>query len=218
VGSKGLVAGRREAARGPVRLGQRVVPVPPRLGDGRAGAAARDRWPRGLRKKNLELRLTEILAIYGAALSTVVFVWNILRSARRVRVKLIYGLEGDGDGIKSGVYVFIQNPSSSIAHISAISMLYPSEESGLLKTIASSIKYRRFSTTYGWVHTSLSSYDVDDSCPGQLSLVRLTRFLFLIKSLRLSLKIQREVSLERLHKISLGMKRAPMYLRYRRNV
>ena len=116
----------------------------------------------------MDFKLVEILAIYGASLSTFVFIWNIVRSKPRISVKLIYGIEGEGDDFKSGVYVFIQNPSSSIVHISGMSILYPWREAGFKNIIKNSIKNRRLFTTYGWVHTSLSLYGVKDGCPVSL--------------------------------------------------
>jgi len=113
----------------------------------------------------LDFKLVEILAIYGATLSTFVFIWNVVRSKRRISVKLIYGIEGEGDDFKSGVYVFIQNPSSSVVHISGISILYPWRKAGFVNIFKNSIKNRRLFTTYGWVHTSLSLYGVKDGCP-----------------------------------------------------
>lgn len=113
----------------------------------------------------MDLKLTEFLAIYGAALSSFVFLWNILKSRRKVAVKLIYGLEGEEDNIKTGVYVFIQNPSAQVVHISGLSILHLWRKTNILKVIWESIKHRRWFSTYGWVHSSLSLYKVDDGCP-----------------------------------------------------
>lgn len=113
----------------------------------------------------MEFKATDFLAIYGAFLSTLVFIWNVSKSKRKISVKLIYGMEGDEGNFQSGVYVFIQNPSTQVAHISGLSILRPWRKTSLLKTIVESIKHRRWFSTYGWVHSSLSLYKVDDGCP-----------------------------------------------------
>ncbi|AKE51309.1 hypothetical protein [Kangiella geojedonensis] len=113
----------------------------------------------------MDLKLTEFLAIYGAVLSSFVFLWNVLKSRRKVAVKLIYGLEGEEDDIKTGVYVFIKNPSAQVVHISGLSILHPWRKTNIFKVILESIKHRRWFSTYGWVHSSLSLYKVDDGCP-----------------------------------------------------
>ena len=113
----------------------------------------------------MDLKLTELLAIYGAILSTFVFFWNVFKSKRHVAVKLIYGIEGDGEDIQSGVYVFIQNPSANVVHVSGMSILYPWRKADLLKVIIESIKQGRWFPTYGWVHSNLSLYKLDDGCP-----------------------------------------------------
>jgi hypothetical protein len=105
------------------------------------------------------------MAIYGAILSSFVFLWNVLKSRRKVKVKLIYGIEGEEDDIQSGVYVFIQNPSAQIVHISGMSILHPWRKTNIFKVILESIKNKRWFSTYGWVHSSLSLYKVDDGCP-----------------------------------------------------
>lgn len=98
----------------------------------------------------MDLKLTELLAIYGALLSSFVFLWNVLKSRRKVAVKLIYGLESEEDDIKTGVYVFIQNPSAQVVHISGLSILHPWRKTNIFKVILESIKYRRWFSTYGW--------------------------------------------------------------------
>ncbi|MGP9807747.1 hypothetical protein ACT3TQ_07295 [Halomonas sp. AOP12-C2-37] len=113
----------------------------------------------------MDLKLTEFLAIYGAVLSSFVFLWNVLKSRRKVAVKLIYGIEGEEDDIKTGVYVFIQNPSTQVVHISGLSILHPWRKTNIFKVILESIKHRRWFSTYGWVHSNLSLYKVDDGCP-----------------------------------------------------
>lgn len=113
----------------------------------------------------MDLKITELLAIYGAVLSTFVFLWNVSKSKRKISVKLVYGMEGDDESLQSGVYVFIQNPSTQVAHISNLSILYPWRKASITKVIMESIKHRRWFSTYGWVHIALSLHNIDDGCP-----------------------------------------------------
>jgi len=111
------------------------------------------------------LDLTEVLAIYGAGLSTFVFLWNVVRTRRRVRVITVYGIDGEDDDLRSGLFVIIQNPSASVVHIGGLSILYPGNESSLWAVIKNSIKYRRWFPTYGWVHMSPHLVGIEDGCP-----------------------------------------------------
>lgn len=52
------------------------------------------------------LKLTEYLAIYAAALSTFVFLWNVLQSKAKVKVDLVYGIEGEVT-VLNLVYIFL---------------------------------------------------------------------------------------------------------------
>jgi len=118
-----------------------------------------------LKEINLDFKLTELLALYGAVLSTFVFIWNVLRSKHRITVNLIYGIDGDGDDFQPGVYALIRNPSTNMVHISGMSILYPWKKASFSDILINSIKCKRLFTAYGWVHTSLSFYDIDDECP-----------------------------------------------------
>jgi hypothetical protein len=105
------------------------------------------------------------LAIYAAALSTFVFLWNVLQSKAKVKVDLIYGIEGEGDDLKSGVYVFVRNLSSHQIHLSSLSLLYPYRPVSLKERITHLWEYKRFPYRIGWVSTSLSNYSIEDGCP-----------------------------------------------------
>lgn len=113
----------------------------------------------------MDFKITDILAIYGAILSSFVFLWNVSKSKRKVSVKLIYGIIDDDDNLQSGVYVFIQNPSTQVVHISGLSILYPWTKASLFQVIVQSLKHQRWFYSYGWVHTELSFYKVEDGCP-----------------------------------------------------
>ena len=58
------------------------------------------------------MKITDYLAIYAALLSTFVFFWNVVQSRPRIKVDLIFGVEGSGEPLRSGIYVFVRNPTS----------------------------------------------------------------------------------------------------------
>jgi len=111
------------------------------------------------------LKVTELLAIYAACLSTIVFVWNVTRAIPRVKVKIVFGTDKvEGEWI-SGVYISVQNPSSYTVHLSNISILYPYSKKRFIDLISHILKYRRFSWNVGWVQSNLSNYELKDKCP-----------------------------------------------------
>ncbi|RYY03963.1 MAG: hypothetical protein EOO53_05515 [Gammaproteobacteria bacterium] len=114
------------------------------------------------------LKFTDHLAIYGALLSTLVFLWNVTRAIPRIKVKLIFGLEKVHDDYEAGVFIFVQNPSSSAVHLSNISILYPYAKVGIVARLSHIFKYGRIPKHLGWVHSSLSNYHLDNG--NQLSL------------------------------------------------
>lgn len=111
------------------------------------------------------MKVTEILAIYAALLSTFVFIWNIHRAIPRYKVEVVFGSdEIDGEWVH-GIYISVKNPSPHSVHLSNVSILYPYKKMSLFEFITDTLKYRRFPMTLGWVHSSLSNYDIDDGCP-----------------------------------------------------
>jgi len=107
------------------------------------------------------LKLTDLLAIYGAVLSTAVFLWNAVRARPKVKVRLVYASEKDeNDDLQFGVRVFVQNPSAHTVHITAISLLYPWKKVGLGDRLAHIVKYRSLPTRVGWVSCGLALYGV----------------------------------------------------------
>ena len=114
------------------------------------------------------MKSTDYLAIYAAILSTLVFFWNVLQSLPRVRVDLIFGIEGTGEALKSGAYIFVRNLSSHDVHLSNISILYPYRTPSLTERFAHLWRYKRFPRRLGWVHSSLSNYSLESGCPACL--------------------------------------------------
>ena len=114
------------------------------------------------------LKFTDYLAIYAAILSTLVFSWNILQSRPRIKVDLIFGIEGTHDNLKSGVYIFVRNLSSQDVHLAHISILYRGTNVGLKERFEHAWRFRQIPRRIGWVHSSLSNYSVESGCPVRL--------------------------------------------------
>lgn len=109
--------------------------------------------------------LTKILAIYAAFLSTAVFAWNVSRARPKIRVKLIFTVEQVEGEYVHGVRVAVQNPSQHTVHLSNISLLYPWRRPKAKDYLEHIFRFRRWPGRMGWVHTSLSNYDIEDGCP-----------------------------------------------------
>lgn len=111
------------------------------------------------------MKVTEYLSIYAASLSTIVFLWNTRRAIPRYKVEIISGSdEIDGEFIH-GIYISVKNPSPHSVHLAHLDLLYPYKKTNLIEKIFHFIKYRRLPVSVGWVHTSLSHYDVEDGFP-----------------------------------------------------
>lgn len=112
------------------------------------------------------MKFTDVLAAYGAVLSTGVFIWNAQRARPKVRVVLTLAVEKDDKGAyQSGVGISVQNPSAHAVHITNISFLYPWSRVTVLERAKHVIKYRTAPSRMGWCHTALSNYQVSDGCP-----------------------------------------------------
>jgi hypothetical protein len=114
------------------------------------------------------LNLTDYLAIYGAFVSTVVFMWNIYRTRARIRVEVVPGFHGNGDEKKFGVYISIKNVSAHTVHLSNVSVLYPYQNPSMRERLNHIVRFRSLPYTVGWVHSSLSNYKLKDGCPVSL--------------------------------------------------
>ena len=111
------------------------------------------------------MKVTDILAIYAALLSTIVFVWNIRRAIPRYKVEVVFGADTIDCEYVSGAYISVKNPSSHTVHLANISILYPFGKRNLFEKLKHALKYRRLPSFVGWCHSSLSNYDIDDKCP-----------------------------------------------------
>ena len=113
------------------------------------------------------MEITDWVAIYAASLSTFIFIREYIRARPRFRIVLTFGISDDSGEPGMGMFISIQNTSNHVVHISHLSILYPSES--LPPTLLNKLKfmwqYKRSAKGLGWVHSSLSYYDVEDRCP-----------------------------------------------------
>lgn len=111
------------------------------------------------------MELNEVLAIYAAFLSTVVFLWNVSKATPKFKVDLMPGLDEKDDSHEFGVYITVRNLSSQTVHLAGLDLLYQSEEPSILKRLQHIYRYRNWPFSIGWVHCNLSLYEIDDKCP-----------------------------------------------------
>ncbi|WP_159068635.1 hypothetical protein [Neisseria wadsworthii] len=108
------------------------------------------------------MKITEWLAIYGAVLSSIIFIWNIIQSRPRIEVEVVFGM--------GGVYIFVRNLSAHVVNLAAISIMHRYNKDITLKDkVLHFIKYRRWPVRLGWVSSSLSIYKLSDGCPLSLA-------------------------------------------------
>ncbi|WP_143520352.1 hypothetical protein [Halopseudomonas pelagia] len=111
------------------------------------------------------MKITEILAIYAACLSTLVFIWNIAKATPKFKVDLLHGIEEKDGGYVGGLYVTVRNHSSHKIHLASFDLLYQSERQSFFKKLFHFIKYRNWSNSVGWVHCCPSLYGVKCNYP-----------------------------------------------------
>ncbi len=112
------------------------------------------------------MKITEWLAIYAALLSTIVFLWNVVRSKPKIKVRIIFGFDEKKGG---GVYICTQNKSAHTVHLSSVSILYPYKTPVIKDKLSHLWEYKRLPKKIGWVHASLSYYDISHGCPVSLN-------------------------------------------------
>jgi len=93
----------------------------------------------------------DYLSIYAAVLSTVVFIWNIVRTIPRFKVDLGVGVSDENGEVQSGIFINVRNPSPHAVHIGSLSLLtrlwHKAMGSGLLFCIILFFT-RSYNTTY----------------------------------------------------------------------
>jgi hypothetical protein len=111
------------------------------------------------------MKTTDYLAVYAAALSTLVFLWNVSQSRPRFRIDLIFGIDTKDQLTESGVYIIVRNVSNHDIHLANIGFLYKSRSPTLKERATHVWRFRRLPRRLGWVHSSLSFYNVPNGCP-----------------------------------------------------
>lgn len=111
------------------------------------------------------MTITDYLAIYAATLSTAVFLWNVVQSRPRIKVDLIFGVESDDGKAESGAYVIVRNSSSHEVHLANVSILFPYIGITFKKRVAHLLRFKRWPSRIGWVHSSLSNFSIESGCP-----------------------------------------------------
>jgi hypothetical protein len=119
----------------------------------------------GVTGNALRMKITDYLAIYAAILSTVVFLWNIVQSRPRIKVDLLFSIDDVGGKPESGASIIVRNCSSHDVHLANISILYPYRHVTFKEWLGHFWRYRRWPNRIGWVHSSLSNYDIESGCP-----------------------------------------------------
>lgn len=107
------------------------------------------------------MKATEWLAIYAAALSTIVFSWNVFQSRPRLKVMIVFGIEE----LVVGAHISVQNRSPHTIHLSNISILYRDRKPTWKEWLSHAWEFKRLPRRLGWVHSSLSNYKIADGCP-----------------------------------------------------
>ncbi|WP_285310333.1 hypothetical protein [Stenotrophomonas maltophilia group sp. Smal32] len=107
------------------------------------------------------MKITEILAVYGAVLSSLTFLWTVARARPSVKVDLLYGIEGTA----SGVCVIVRNKSAHPVRLIAISLLYERRKRTMRQRVWQALRYRDFSRYLGWVSWSPILAGLDTGCP-----------------------------------------------------
>lgn len=107
------------------------------------------------------MKLTEMLAVYGAVLSSLTFLWTVARTRPRVKVDLLYGIEK----ATSGVCVIVRNKSAHPMRLVSITFLYEGGKKSLWEHTRYALRYRNFSRYNGWVRWSPMLAGLETGCP-----------------------------------------------------
>jgi hypothetical protein len=105
------------------------------------------------------------LAIYGAFLSSAVFIWTVQKSRAQLKIKLVLAVETKKGKTELGLGVSVQNPSARAVHLSNLSFLYPYRNATVGERLRHLYRFRSLPRTVGWVFSNFSLRDVEDGCP-----------------------------------------------------
>lgn len=109
---------------------------------------------------DIRMSITDWIAVYGAFLATFVFIRDYLRTRSKIKVIIVYGVDG--------IVVSVQNLSASTAHITNLSFLYPLKSASVGGYLKHVWKYRTIPRTLGWCHSSFTNLGINDGCPLQI--------------------------------------------------
>ncbi|MDP3634110.1 hypothetical protein [Phenylobacterium sp.] len=102
------------------------------------------------------MKITDYLAIYGAALSTAVFLWTVGKARRRLTVRMTPGiLSGDDDTAGFYAVVHIVNRQSVSIRADHVGILWPYRKVTFWAKLKHVARYRSGWATVGWVHGAL---------------------------------------------------------------
>lgn len=111
------------------------------------------------------MELTDWLALYGAILSSIVALLSWHQAMPRVKVRVMFAADGSGLDMRSGVGIFVYNPTAQAAHITHIGFVYPWRQVSLTERLEHLLRYRRLPIRTGWCHAALSLHEVESGCP-----------------------------------------------------
>lgn len=107
------------------------------------------------------MKLTEVMAVYGAVLSTLTFLLTVFRARPRLKVDLIYGTEDD----RAGVFVYVRNASSHKVRVESITLLYQAVRISVWRRLIDMLVYRRLYRWHGWAISLEPSGGLSTGCP-----------------------------------------------------
>lgn len=108
------------------------------------------------------MTLPDWLAVYAAVLSTAIFARDLVVARPRLRVRLLPGITANGD---FGVHISIQNTSAHAIRLAGLSVLLPHRKATAIDWIGHIVRYHRWPSNVGWVHTRLSAFAIEDGLP-----------------------------------------------------
>jgi len=111
------------------------------------------------------MTLTDILAAYGALLSTIISLWEVGRARPRIRPRMIAGVRYVNGELTSGAHLSIQNVSNHAVHLAHVALLYRHRRAGVVERIRHTLRFRTWPRHVGWVHSSLANFGLTDRCP-----------------------------------------------------
>lgn len=95
---------------------------------------------------------TNWIAVYGAALSTLVFLWNLKNSRAKIKVAITPGVGRISKNLEAGFYIHIKNLSPHTVHIASAWILYPYCHATFIERLKFIFKYRRFDHYFNWIN------------------------------------------------------------------